>query len=88
VLASIGMAMVEPTTESYFFDITKEIDRDRFYGPYNTSLDVFTGIALFIVAGMLLVFPFKSIFIFFGVGMLFFAFLSLKIRNVIESRRK
>ena len=86
-LASVAISMLESTTESYFFDIIKKTQRDKFYGPYNTSIDISSAIATFIAAGILLFFPFKSIFIFFGLAMLAFAILSLRTKNIIEKSR-
>ena len=88
ILASIGAAMIEPTTEAYFFDIVSERQREKFYGPYNTAIDVGHFSATMISAVILLVLPFKFVFVFFGVGTLFLALLSLKIKNIIEERRK
>jgi len=88
VCASIGAAMVEPTTEAYFFDIITKDQRDKYYGPYNTAIDVGNSLATFFGAIILLFLPFKFIFIFFAVSMFIFAMLSLKIKNVIEARKK
>lgn len=90
VFASIGMAMIEPTAEAYFFDITSKPQRDKFYGPYNTTIDVNSAIASFLGATILFFFPgkFEYVFLFFAISMLIFALISLKIKNVIEGRRK
>ncbi|MFH1801806.1 MAG: MFS transporter [archaeon] len=88
ILASVFVAMLEPTTEAYFFDLVTKEQKDKYYGPYNTTLDVNNGISLFLCAAVLFFLPFKFIFIFIGICMLFFALLSLKIKNIVESRRK
>lgn len=88
VLASIGGAMVESTSEAYFFDIIKSKQREKFYGVYNTAIDVNYLIASFFGAIILLIFPFKFLFLLFGIGILIISLLSLKLRNVIEERRK
>ncbi len=87
-LASVGMAMVEPTTEAYFFDVVKKKDEPRFYGPYNTTIEInqFTGKIL--SSTLLLFLPFKFVFLLFGVFMTFFVILSFRVREVIEKRRK
>lgn len=87
VLASVGMAMLEPTTEAYFFDIVKEKERDKFYGPYNTTIDVSSTISTLLIALLLLFLPFKFIFIFLFAVMIIFTLISLKIKEVIESKR-
>lgn len=88
VLASVGIAMLESTTEAYFFDLITKKQRDKYYGPYNTTIDLNGGISLLLSAIVLLILPFKFIFIFIGASMFIFAFLSLKIKNIIESRKK
>jgi len=89
VLASIGVAMIEPTTEAYFFDILrKKEDELKFYGIYNTSIDVHQFIGKFILGFLLLFFPLKSTFIFFSIFMFLYFLLCSKIRNVNEERRR
>ena len=88
VLASVGISMLEPTTEAYFFDIIKKTQRDRYYGPYNTAIDMGYLIGTLIPALILLIFPFKTIFILFAAAMLSFSLLSLRIKDIFESRRK
>lgn len=89
VFASVGVAMIEPTTEAYFFDILrKKEDELRFYGIYNTSIDVHHFIGKFLLGFLLLLFPLKSVFIFFSLVMFLYFFLSNKIRNVNEEKRR
>lgn len=87
VLASFGMGMLEPTTEAYFFDVITPKQRSKFYGPYNTTIEVNWFIGSSIPAVMLLFFPFHYIFLFFGTAMLVLSLISLKIKNIIENRR-
>ncbi len=87
-LASVGLAMLESTTEAYFFDITKDKDESRFYGPYNTTIEVNQFIGKILSSCLLLFLPFKFIFLLFGAFMLFFVFVSSRIKEVIEKRRK
>lgn len=87
-LASIGLAMLEPTTEAYFFDILGGKERYRYYGPFNTSIDFGNFVAKIAGAVLLLFFPFTSIFILFSVFMLILFFLSFKTKKVIESKRR
>jgi len=85
-LASIGLAMLEPTTEAYFFDITKKGEECRFYGPYNTTVEVNDFLGKILSATLLVFLPFKFIFLLFGALMLFFVFLSSKIKDIIENK--
>ncbi|MBU0467057.1 MAG: MFS transporter [Nanoarchaeota archaeon] len=88
VLASIGMAMLEPTTEAYFFDILKGKERYRFYGPYNTALDTGNLIGKLAGAITLIFLPFKFLFLVFGAFMFLLFLLSFKTKKIVESRRK
>jgi MFS family permease len=87
VLGSFGFAMLEPTTEAYFFDIINKNQRDKFYGPYNTTIDLHGFLASIILAGILLILPFKYIFLFTAIFMFIYSLFSLTIKNIIESRR-
>jgi len=87
VLASFGAGMLESTTEAYFFDCINEKQRDKFYGLYNTTGELNAFIGRAIPAVILLFLPFKSIFIFFGIAMFIFAFISSRAREVIENKR-
>jgi MFS family permease len=88
VFAAIGISMIEPTTEAYFFDILKtKSEESRYYGPYNTTIDVnnFVGKML---AGVILIFlPLKFIFIFFSIFMFAYFVVSCRIKDVQEWRR-
>ena len=86
-LGSIGMAMLEPTTESYFFDIFRSRKQsDKFYGPYNTSAEVGLVLGKFSPAILLLFLPFKYIFLVFAGFMFLFFLVSTKSRNIVEKR--
>ncbi len=87
VLASFGAGMLEPTTEAYFFDVINKNQRDKFYGPYNTTIDLNAFLGTLLSATILLLLPFKFIFILFSIAMFTFALMSFRIKNVIESRR-
>jgi len=84
ILANVGVAMVEPTTESYFFNILKKKEALQFYGPYNTTSTVGKFLSKIIPSAFLLIFPFKSLFLIFGGVTLGIFFLCFKIRDVIE----
>lgn len=85
VVASFGLAMLEPTTEAYFFDVVKKKQRDQYYGPYNTTIDTNSVIALFIGAVILLFLPFKFLFLFVGAAMFIFALIATRVKNIIEN---
>lgn len=87
-LAGFGIGMTEATTESYFFDILKKGEDQRYYAPYNTGIDAGHLAGQFIPALILLVLPFKTIFLFFGIVMLSLAVLSTRIKDIIEIKRK
>lgn len=89
VIASFGIAMLEPTTEAYFLDILKtKREENRFYGPYNTTIDVNMFLGKIISSIILIFLPFQFLFLFFGFLMLGYFFLSGRVRNIIESKRK
>ncbi len=87
VLASVGASMIEPTTEAYFFDIVSVKQRDRFYGPYNTAIEVGAFKATAVAAVILLFLPFEYIFLFFALGTFTLALMSLRVKNIIECKR-
>ena len=85
IFASIPMAMLEPTTEAYFFDILrKKNDGHKFYGPYSTSLQIGFILGKIAPAIILLFLPFNYIFPAFGIFFLALFFLSMGMRNIIE----
>ena len=86
VLGSVGLAMLEPTVEAYFFDILNKGEEYRYYGPFNTSLDLNAFAGRVLGSTLLLFLPFKFIFLFFGAIMIFFALVSLGVRGVVEKR--
>jgi MFS family permease len=88
VLASFGIAMVESTTESYFFDISKGKQDQRFYGPYNTSIDTGSFIGNIIASLVLIFLEFKFIFLIYSVIMLVLSLISLTTKNIIEFKSK
>jgi MFS family permease len=85
-LASIGMAMLEPTTEAYFFDMIKSSDKDRFYGPYETSLDVGGFVAKMCASTLLIFLPSKFLFILFATFMFVLFLVSFKAKDLVESK--
>lgn len=88
VLGSVGMAMLEPTTEAYFFDMTNKKQRDKFYGVYNTTIDINYAVSLFLISLLIKFIDFKYSFLLIGFFMMIFALLSLRTKNVIEERKR
>jgi len=88
ILASFGMAMTESTTESYFFDICKGKEDQRFYSPYNTAIDFGQLTGQLVPALFLLFLPFRFIFLVYAAGLIYLSLLALTIKNVIEDKRK
>ncbi|MBD3252533.1 MFS transporter, partial [Candidatus Pacearchaeota archaeon] len=88
VLASLGLAMLEPTIEAYFFDLLNEKQTLRYYSPFLTSINAGKIISKIIASFILLFLPFKFIFLFYALVMFSLFFISFKTKNIIESRRK
>ncbi|MFH1425264.1 MAG: MFS transporter [archaeon] len=84
VLGSVGMAMLEPTTESYFLKILKRNEENRFYPPYNTTIDMNYFIGKLLSSTIILILPFRFIFLLFALFMLILFFLSGKIKDIRE----
>ncbi len=89
IFASIPMAMLEPTTEAYFFDILKrKNDGHKFYGPFSTSLQAGFILGKIVPATVILFLPFNYVFPVFGMFFALLFFLSLGAKNVIEDGKK
>lgn len=88
VLASFGMAMLESTTEAYFFDILGKKQHLRFYGPFNTADSLNSFIARILASFVLFFLPFRFLFILFGIFMFGYSFMTFFVRDSIESRRR
>jgi len=88
IISSTGIAMTESTTDSYFLDLTNNKEELRFYGPYNTAIEVLE-FAAKLFSGIFLVFlPFNYVFLVFGIMMLIVGLVSSTIRDKIESRKR
>lgn len=89
VIGSIGISIIEPTTEAYFFDtLKKKEDESRFYGPYNTTIDTSYFIGNILAGTILLFFDFKFVFIFFSISMFIYFLICHRLREIVESKRK
>ncbi|MFH1608313.1 MAG: MFS transporter [archaeon] len=83
VIASFGMAMLEPTTETHFFKILKnKNEENRFYAPYNTTIDTNGFIGKISGAFILLFLPFNYLFLLYALFMFIMFLLSFKIKDV------
>lgn len=87
ILSSFGFAMVESTTEAYFFDILRGKQELRFYGPYNTTIDLNYFIGNISTSLILIILPFNYIFLLYSFFMLLMVLVSFKARNIVERRR-
>jgi MFS family permease len=88
VLASIGMAFIEPTSESYFFEVVEDRDESRFYGPYNTTLETSHFIGKLSVSILLIFLSFRYVFLLYAFYTLLLIIFSFSIKNIILKRRK
>ena len=89
IFASIPMAMLEPITEAYFFDIMKrKNDGHKFYGPYSTSLQIGFILGKIVPAIILIFLPFNYIFPVFGIFFALLFLLSFGAKNIIEDGKK
>jgi len=81
VLASFGASFIESTREAYFFKLVPVSKEEKFYGPYLTYGDIWGTIGNLVTVAILVFLPFKFIFLGLAVSMLFFAYLSSRLRN-------
>jgi MFS family permease len=87
VLAAVGMSMIEPTTEAYFFDTLRNKEEEsRYYSFYNTTIDVNHFIGKFLAGIFLLFLPLRYIFLFFSFFMFAYFFLCFRLREVKERK--
>ncbi len=88
ILGSVGMAMLEPSREAYFFDICDGKEHLRFFGPFNTSVDTFKILGKLLPALLLVYFDLKVVFLLFAFVMFLMFLLSYKIRDVVEAKKR
>jgi MFS transporter, ACDE family, multidrug resistance protein len=81
VIASFGLALLEPTSESYFLSRITKNQASKFYGPYYTTLTVSAFFGKMIASILIIYFPFKSLFLLFSGFMLIFFFISSKVKD-------
>ena len=86
VLASFGLAMIEPNSESFFFESLKTKEEElMYYSPYNTSIEVFHFIGRILSSLVIFLFAFKSIFLLFAILMLIMFFIVSKIKDISKA---
>jgi len=88
VIASIGISMIEPVAEAYFFDILQTKKEElKFYSPYTTTVDFYHFLGRVSATIVLFFLPFKFLFLLFSFFMFVLFLVSYRIKNVIESRK-
>jgi MFS family permease len=87
VFASFGVAMLEPTVETYFFEILKKDQDLKYYSLYNTRRELNLLIAKIFAAFLLLFLPFIYLFLLFAGIMLIMFFLSFFIKDFFECKK-
>ncbi|MEK6844510.1 MAG: MFS transporter [Nanoarchaeota archaeon] len=85
IFAAFGMAILEPTAESYFLEILKENEISRFYGPFYTTHDLNQFVIKIISSLILLTLPFKFLFLFFSLMLFIMLILTMKMKEVTET---
>ena len=81
VVASIGMACVEPLLDSFFFKKVKSKDEEKYYPIFSTSCDVGSFTGKFLIAGVLIILPTNFAYLTIALLMFFIALISLKIKE-------
>ncbi|MBT3538486.1 MFS transporter [Candidatus Peregrinibacteria bacterium] len=82
IFGSIAASLIEPTRESYFFELVPQKDEKSYYGPYMSSMEVGRLVGRFGFALVILFLPFNAIFIFLALAMLATSIISLKLKKV------
>ncbi len=86
IVASIGIGLTESTTESYFLEIVNKKQELRYYGPYNTAIDIGSFSGKIFPALALLFFAEHYIFLVFAIGMLAMFILSYSIKDLKKKK--
>lgn len=88
IFGSVGLAMLEPTTEAYFFDLLKnKKEENRFYGPYNTAIETGLIFGKLAPAILLLFLPFEFIYVLFAIILFGLFLLSFAAKNIVERKK-
>ncbi len=81
VLTNLGVALIEPLKESYFFEVTRRADEEKCYPIFKTAGDVGYLISPLIFSTILLVTNFNIMFFIAAILMIGFGFLSLALKE-------
>lgn len=83
VLASVGMAFIEPLQDSFFFRQVSSLEEERFYPIYSTSADVGSFFGRIIIAIALLIIPANFSYLVVAAMMVAFALAAIRIKDRI-----
>ena len=95
-LAMTNISATRSLSSHYLTQITKPLreanllkskEDCRFYGPYNTTIEVNHFIGKILASSLLLFLPFKFIFLLFSLFMFLMFLISCKIKNIIKFKR-
>lgn len=78
IISSFGAGIIEPNIETYFFKITSQIEEEKYYGPYSSSVDLFGIFAKLFPGILFLFFEFEIVFLFVAIFMALLAFAGTK----------
>ena len=81
VIASFGMALIEPLQDSYFFKQVTSNEEERFYPIFATANDFGSFVGKFVLAGVLLFLVSSYVYITMALMMFILAIVSLKIKD-------
>ena len=81
VFASIPVAFIEPTRESYFWELVPENSVRHYYGPYMSSIDIGSILGRVIFAAILLILPYKFIFLALFLLMLYVTHVAFSVKG-------
>lgn len=88
IIASLGMGLLEPATQSYFFRITKQNESERFYGSFMTAKQAGSFVGKMIMAGVILFFSFHIGIFAIGSVMLVLGIWSLRFKKHHKVKHK
>ncbi|MFH1455406.1 MAG: MFS transporter [archaeon] len=80
VLGSVGISMLEATTEAYFFLVAPKRKTAVYYSIYNTTGDIFSIVGKLFIAGILALLAFKYSFLLLALVFTMFAAVSLTMK--------
>jgi MFS family permease len=81
IVASFGMAIIEPLQDSFFFRKVKSNEEEKYYPIFATSGNIGSFIGKFCIAGVLLILPDKFAYLTIAVFMFAIGYSCLKIKE-------